>query len=42
VLRHYAIDTSMAPDEKVYCRGVAFTPAKGGRVVLRRRAAPLA
>jgi cytochrome P450 len=41
VLRHYVIDTSTAPDEKVHCRGVAFTPTKGGRVVLRRRAAPL-
>jgi cytochrome P450 len=42
VLRHYTIDTSTAPDEKVHCRGVAFTPTKGGRVVLRRRPAPLA
>jgi cytochrome P450 len=42
VLRHFTIDTSTAPDEKVHCRGVAFTPANGGRAVLRRRPAPLA
>lgn len=41
VLRHFAIDATTARDEKVHCRGVAFTPAKGGRVVLRRRSTPL-
>ncbi|MET0451503.1 MAG: cytochrome P450 [Mycobacterium sp.] len=42
MLRHFEIHTSTAPDEKVYSRGVAYTPKAGGRVVLRRRATPLA
>jgi cytochrome P450 len=42
VLRHFVVETSTAPDEKVHCRGVAFTPKKGGRAVLRRRPTPLA
>ena len=37
VLRHFTIDTTTAPDEKVHSRGVAYTPKAGGRVVLRRR-----
>lgn len=41
VLRHFTIDSTTAPGEKVHCRGVAFTPTKGGRVVLRRRPTPL-
>ena len=41
VLRHFEIDTSTAPDEKVHCRGVAFTPTDGGRAVLRRRSVAL-
>ena len=42
VLRHFEIDTTDAPDEKVHSRGIAFTPKAGGRAVLRRRATPLA
>lgn len=41
VLRHFVIQTTTAPGEKVHSRGVAFTPRAGGRVVLRRRATPL-
>jgi cytochrome P450 family 138 len=37
VLRHFVLDSTADPDEKVHGRGVAFTPKKGGRVVLRRR-----
>jgi len=37
VLRHFAIATTTAPGEKVHSRGVAFTPKRGGRVVLHRR-----
>jgi cytochrome P450 len=38
VLRHFVIQTDDAPDEKVHFRGIAFTPKKGGRVVVRHRA----
>jgi hypothetical protein len=41
VLRHVVIQTTSAPGEKVHNRGVAFTPKKGGRVVVYRRAVPL-
>jgi cytochrome P450 len=37
VLRHFAIETTDAPDEHWHCRGVAFIPKDGGRVVVRRR-----
>jgi cytochrome P450 len=37
VLRHFKIETTTAPDEKVHSRGVAYTPQAGGRVVMRRR-----
>ncbi len=37
VLRHFTIETTSAPDEPWHCRGVAFTPKHGGRVVMRRR-----
>jgi cytochrome P450 len=37
VLRHFTIETTDAPDERWHCRGVAFTPKDGGRVVARRR-----
>ncbi|BBY23427.1 cytochrome P450 [Mycobacterium stomatepiae] len=37
VLRHFTIETTNAPDEPWHSRGVAFTPKRGGRVVLRRR-----
>jgi cytochrome P450 len=41
VLRHFTIRTTSAPGEKWHHRGVAFTPKKGGRVALYRRATPL-
>ena len=41
VLQHFTIRTTSAPGEKWHHRGVAFTPKKGGRVVLYRRATPL-
>jgi cytochrome P450 len=37
VLRHFTIQTTSAPGEKWHSRGVAFTPKKGGRVVVHRR-----
>jgi cytochrome P450 len=37
VLRHFEIQTTSAPDEKVHSRGVAYTPKAGGRIVVRRR-----
>lgn len=37
VLRHFTIATTAAPGEKWHSRGVAFTPKKGGRVVVHRR-----
>ncbi|TGD89967.1 cytochrome P450 [Mycolicibacterium sp. CH28] len=37
VLRHFTIATTTAPGEKWHSRGVAFTPKKGGRVVVYRR-----
>ncbi len=37
VLREFTIQTTDAPGEKRHSRGVAFTPAKGGRVVVYRR-----
>jgi cytochrome P450 family 138 len=37
VLRHFAIETDDAPDEKIHFRGVAYTPKDGGRIVVRRR-----
>ncbi|MGE2722381.1 cytochrome P450 [Mycolicibacterium celeriflavum] len=42
VLRHFVIDTTTAPDEKVHSRGVAYTPKDGGRIVAHRRKRPLA
>jgi cytochrome P450 len=41
VLRHFTIRTTTAPGEKWHHRGIAFTPKKGGRAVVHRRAAPL-
>ncbi len=32
VLRHFIIETTTAPDEKVHSRGVAYTPKDGGRI----------
>ena len=37
VLRHFTIATTSAPPEKWHSRGVAFTPKRGGRVVVHRR-----
>jgi cytochrome P450 len=37
VLRRLEIETTDAPDEPWHCRGVAFTPKNGGRIVVRRR-----
>ena len=42
VLRHFAIEPTNAPDEKIHSRGVAYTPKSGGRVVMRRRTTTLA
>ncbi|TAL80498.1 MAG: cytochrome P450, partial [Candidimonas sp.] len=37
VLRHFTIETTSAPGERRHCRGVAYTPKDGGRIVVRRR-----
>jgi cytochrome P450 family 138 len=37
VLRHFTIETTPAPGERSHCRGVAYTPKDGGRIVVRRR-----
>ena len=37
VLRQFVLDSVSDPGEKVHSRGVAYTPKKGGRIVLRRR-----
>ena len=37
VLRHFTLDSTTDPGEKAHSRGVAFTPKKGGRIVVRRR-----
>ena len=37
VLRHFTIETTTDPDERWHCRGVAYTPKDGGRIVVRRR-----
>lgn len=37
VLRHFSIETTTAPGEQWHCRGVAYTPKDGGRIVVRRR-----
>ncbi|MGZ6982762.1 MAG: cytochrome P450 [Ilumatobacteraceae bacterium] len=37
ILQHFEIETDDAPDEKNHHRGVAYTPKRGGRVVVRRR-----
>jgi hypothetical protein len=41
VLQHVTIRTTTAPGEKWHHRGVAFTPKKGGRMAVYRRAVPL-
>jgi cytochrome P450 len=37
VLRHFTLDSTSDSGEKLHGRGVAFTPKKGGRIVLQRR-----
>src|SRR5262245_28861279 len=37
ILRHFAIETDNARDEKMHFRGIAYTPRDGGRVVMHRR-----
>ncbi|WP_406813193.1 cytochrome P450 [Mycobacterium sp. M23085] len=37
VLGRLTIETTDAPDERWHCRGVAFTPKDGGRIVVHRR-----
>jgi cytochrome P450 len=37
VLRNFTIETTTDPGERWHCRGVAYTPKNGGRVVVRRR-----
>jgi cytochrome P450 family 138 len=37
VLRSFTIETTAAPGEQWYCRGVAYAPKDGGRIVVRRR-----
>jgi cytochrome P450 len=38
VLRQFTIETTTRPGEKWHSRGVAYTPKKGGRVTVHRRA----
>jgi cytochrome P450 len=40
VLRHFTIESTTGPDEKVHARGVAYTPKNGGRIVVHRRTPP--
>ena len=37
VLRHFTIEPTEAPGEKLHSRGVAYTPKDGGKVTVRRR-----
>ncbi|PJE02348.1 MAG: cytochrome P450 [Mycobacterium sp.] len=37
VLRHFILDATTDPGEKMHSRGVAYTPKDGGRIVLQRR-----
>jgi len=37
VSRHFTLETTTAPGERWHCRGVAYTPKDGGRVVVHRR-----
>ena len=38
VLRRFVVAPTAAPDERMHNRGVAYTPRRGGRVVMYRRA----
>jgi cytochrome P450 len=40
MLRHFTIETTTAPGEKVHSRGVAYTPKDGGRIIVHRRPTP--
>lgn len=37
VLRHFTIESTVAPGEKWHSRGVAYTPKGGGKIVAHRR-----
>ena len=37
VLRHFVLDSTTDPGEKVHSRGVAYSPKRGGRIVLQHR-----
>ncbi|OBK14174.1 cytochrome P450 [Mycobacterium asiaticum] len=37
VLRNFIIEPTTAPGERRHCRGVAYTPKDGGRIVVHRR-----
>jgi cytochrome P450 len=37
VLRHFTLDSTTGPGERVHSRGVAYTPKRGGRIILQRR-----
>ncbi|MFZ0834116.1 MAG: cytochrome P450 [Mycobacterium sp.] len=37
VLRHFSLDSTTDPGEKVHSRGVAYTPKRGGRIVVHHR-----
>ncbi|WIM86921.1 cytochrome P450 [Candidatus Mycobacterium wuenschmannii] len=37
VLRHFTIEATTAPDERIHARGVAYTPKDGGKITVRRR-----
>lgn len=37
VLQHFTIETTTARDERWHGRGVAYTPKRGGRIVVHRR-----
>ncbi|RFZ69829.1 Pentalenene oxygenase [Mycobacterium marinum] len=37
VLRNFTIEPTTAAGERLFCRGVAYTPKNGGRIVVHRR-----
>ncbi|EUA85718.1 cytochrome P450 family protein [Mycobacterium ulcerans str. Harvey] len=36
-LRNFTIEPTTAAGERLFCRGVAYTPKNGGRIVVHRR-----
>lgn len=42
VLQHFTIEPTAAPGEKWYFRGVAYTPGRGGRIMIHRKTAATA